>query len=153
MWAAMLLGWDHCQCQSWLPAHHCGLQSATCNTEIHNCRAEWHLPDDIKQLRAIWIGFLGVPLCRGKSWETEPKGKYLCHSMLVTKLEVAFLKQNTPRTLFRWWWRPALVLARRALMISVSITNLQAATGIAWGLQTASFIWGIGCCSSSQDYW
>lgn len=147
MWAAVLLGWDHCQCQSWFAAHCCGLQS--CNTKIHHCRAEWHLPDDIKQLRAILTGFLGAPLCRGKSWETETKGQYLCHPMLVTKSEVAFLKQNTPRTLHQWWWRPALALAGGTLMISVSITSLQAATGTAWCLQTAPFFLRISCCSSS----
>lgn len=99
MWAAMLLGWDHCQCQSWLAAHRCGLQPSTCNTKMYNCRAEWHLPDDIKQLGAISTGFLGVPLCRGKSWQTETKGQYLRQPMLVTKSEVAFLKHSTPRTL------------------------------------------------------
>lgn len=96
MWAAMLLGWDHCQCQSRLPAHHCGLQSATCNTKIHNCRAEWHLPDDIKELRAILTGFLGVPLCRGKSWETETKGQYLCIPCWWLSLRWLFWNKTLP---------------------------------------------------------
>jgi len=91
-----------------------------------------------KSYRAILTGFLGVPSCRGKFWETETTGQYLCHPMLVTRLGMTFPKQNTPRTLFQWWWRPGLALASSTLMISVSMTSLQTATGIAWSLQIAS---------------
>lgn len=46
--------------------------------------------------RAIVTGFLGIPLCRGRFWETETKGQYLCFPMLMSSLGIKCQHNQPP---------------------------------------------------------
>lgn len=61
-WVALLLWWGHYQYQIWITTHHCGLQSVICSSIICDCRAEWHLFVDMKQLQSHFNRVPGGPL-------------------------------------------------------------------------------------------
>lgn len=137
-WAAMLLWLGHSQYQRWLAAHHCGFQSVTCSSIISDCRAERHCCAPIKQLQSHFNKISEVSPCAEEgSRKQRPKGSIYAVPYWWIGRGCCFWNR-TLKKLFQWWWRPGLLLASSTLMIIVSITNHQAATGIAWCFPTAA---------------
>lgn len=137
-WSAMLLWLGHSQYQRWLAAHHCGFQSVTCSSIIPDCRAERHCCAPIKQLQSHFNKISEVSPCAEESSRKQrPKGSIYAVPYWWIGRGCCFWNR-TLKKLFQWWWRPGLLLASSTLMIIVSITNHQAATGIAWCFPTAA---------------